>query len=253
MRQRRRPRPSTPGPAVSQRSAGERRTARATLHFTDVTEAERHPGDRLWHRRGHRRHRQRRLRRSLPDELRRQPAVAQQRRWHVHRRDGSRAARPTSRGSASRRRFSTTTATAGSISTSATTSTTASTTEGRARIPPARPITVRRRFTAACPIGCITTSGNGRFVDVTAKALVGGKFGPALGVSTADFNGDGWIDIFVANDGEDNLLWHQPEERHVQGDGARQPAWRSRPTARPKPAWASMPATSTTTATKISS
>jgi hypothetical protein len=26
-------------------------------------------------------------------------------------------------------------------------------------------------------------------------------------VSTADFNGDGWIDIFVANDGEDNLLW----------------------------------------------
>jgi hypothetical protein len=48
---------------------------------------------------------------------------------------------------------------------------------------------------------------NGRFVDVTAKALVGGRFGPALGVSTADFNADGWIDIFVANDGEDNLLW----------------------------------------------
>ena len=48
---------------------------------------------------------------------------------------------------------------------------------------------------------------NGRFVDVTAKALIGGRFGPALGVSTADFNSDGWIDIFVANDGEDNLLW----------------------------------------------
>jgi hypothetical protein len=28
-----------------------------------------------------------------------------------------------------------------------------------------------------------------------------------LGVSTADFNGDGWIDIFVANDGEDDLLF----------------------------------------------
>ena len=49
--------------------------------------------------------------------------------------------------------------------------------------------------------------GNRRFVDVTSKALVGGKFGPALGVSTADFNGDGWIDIFVANDGTENLLW----------------------------------------------
>jgi hypothetical protein len=48
---------------------------------------------------------------------------------------------------------------------------------------------------------------NGRFADVSAKALVGGQFGPALGVATADFNGDGWIDIFVANDGEENLLW----------------------------------------------
>jgi enediyne biosynthesis protein E4 len=49
--------------------------------------------------------------------------------------------------------------------------------------------------------------GHGRFVDVTSQALVGGKFGPALGVTAADFNGDGWIDIFVANDGEDDLLW----------------------------------------------
>ena len=49
--------------------------------------------------------------------------------------------------------------------------------------------------------------GNGRFADVSAKALVGGKFGPALGVATADYNGDGWIDIYVANDGEENLLW----------------------------------------------
>jgi hypothetical protein len=49
--------------------------------------------------------------------------------------------------------------------------------------------------------------GHGKFVDVTAKALKGAKFGPALGVSTADFNGDGWVDIFVANDGEDNLLF----------------------------------------------
>jgi hypothetical protein len=48
---------------------------------------------------------------------------------------------------------------------------------------------------------------NGTFADVTARALVGGTFGPALGVSTADFNGDGWIDIYVANDGEENLLW----------------------------------------------
>jgi hypothetical protein len=48
---------------------------------------------------------------------------------------------------------------------------------------------------------------NGTFSDVTAAAGVGREFGPALGVSTADFNGDGWIDIYVANDGTPNQLW----------------------------------------------
>jgi hypothetical protein len=50
-------------------------------------------------------------------------------------------------------------------------------------------------------------SGNGAFVDVSAQALSGGAVGPALGVSTADFNQDGWVDIYVANDGAANMLW----------------------------------------------
>ena len=49
--------------------------------------------------------------------------------------------------------------------------------------------------------------GDGTFVDVTARALPGGGLGRALGVSTADFDGDGWMDIYVANDGGENLLW----------------------------------------------
>ena len=49
--------------------------------------------------------------------------------------------------------------------------------------------------------------GGGTFVDVTAEALVGSEFGAALGVVAADFDLDGWIDILVANDGDENQLW----------------------------------------------
>ena len=49
--------------------------------------------------------------------------------------------------------------------------------------------------------------GNGTFVDVTAAAGLAREFGAALGVATADFNSDGWVDIFVANDLQENQLW----------------------------------------------
>ena len=60
---------------------------------------------------------------------------------------------------------------------------------------------------SADPDRLYRNNGNGTFTDVTATALVGGQYGPALGVVAADFNGDGWIDIYVANDGQPNLLW----------------------------------------------
>ena len=49
--------------------------------------------------------------------------------------------------------------------------------------------------------------GNGVFEDVTNAAGVGKEFGHGLGIVTADFNNDGWIDIYVANDGDQNQLW----------------------------------------------
>src|SRR5688572_17666687 len=49
--------------------------------------------------------------------------------------------------------------------------------------------------------------GNGVFEDVTVPAGIDKEFGHGLGVVTADFNDDGWMDIYIANDGDPNQLW----------------------------------------------
>jgi hypothetical protein len=46
-----------------------------------------------------------------------------------------------------------------------------------------------------------------RFEDVTIRSGLGRLPGPGLGVLCADFDGDGWVDIFVANDAHANHLW----------------------------------------------
>jgi enediyne biosynthesis protein E4 len=49
--------------------------------------------------------------------------------------------------------------------------------------------------------------GNGRFADVTESAGIARTTGAGLGVSIGDYNGDGWLDVYVANDATPNQLW----------------------------------------------
>ncbi len=49
--------------------------------------------------------------------------------------------------------------------------------------------------------------GDGRFTDVSARAGIASVRAAGLGVVTADFDGDGWTDVYVANDQMANLLW----------------------------------------------
>ena len=50
--------------------------------------------------------------------------------------------------------------------------------------------------------------GDGTFEDVSEKSGITAKKGRALGVAFADYDGDGFTDIFVANDGMQQYLFH---------------------------------------------
>jgi hypothetical protein len=49
-------------------------------------------------------------------------------------------------------------------------------------------------------------NGNGTFTDVSRTSKFGAKAGNGLGIVAFDFNGDGWTDVFIANDSMENFL-----------------------------------------------
>jgi hypothetical protein len=62
---------------------------------------------------------------------------------------------------------------------------------------------------------------DGTFTDVTDKSGIGTYVGRTMGVTAADFDGDGWPDIYVANDRTENFLFHNKHDgtfEEIAGD-----------------------------------
>lgn len=66
------------------------------------------------------------------------------------------------------------------------------------------------------PSRLFRNEGAGRFSDVTVTSGIGSQPGKALGVVCFDYDRDGWPDIYVANDGVPNHLWHNRKGRFTE-------------------------------------
>jgi enediyne biosynthesis protein E4 len=62
-------------------------------------------------------------------------------------------------------------------------------------------------------------NGDGTFTDVSAATGIAEHIGKGMGVAIADYNGDGWMDIFVANDKERNFLFKNREGKSFEEVG----------------------------------
>src|SRR6185295_17639285 len=57
------------------------------------------------------------------------------------------------------------------------------------------------------PAALFHNNGHGRFDEATERAGISKAYGAGLGVAVGDYNGDGWPDVYVANDATPNQLW----------------------------------------------
>lgn len=89
----------------------------------------------------------------------------------------------------------------------------------RSLAPTAFPYSPGPRDFPAIPDSLFLNNGDGSFRDVSHDAGIDSVAGPSMGVVAADFDGDNDIDIFVACDGEANLLYVNDGRGHFTEEG----------------------------------
>jgi enediyne biosynthesis protein E4 len=62
-------------------------------------------------------------------------------------------------------------------------------------------------------------NGDGTFTDVSQATGIAQHVGRGMGLAVGDFDGDGFMDIFVANDNERNFLFHNLGGKHFEEIG----------------------------------
>jgi hypothetical protein len=70
------------------------------------------------------------------------------------------------------------------------------------------------RFYGALSNHLYRNNGNGTFTDVSVPSGIAQHQGKGVGVAIGDYDHDGWIDIFVANDTLPNFLFHNDHNGH---------------------------------------
>lgn len=64
------------------------------------------------------------------------------------------------------------------------------------------------KFYEALPSTLYRNNGDGTFTDVSVETGITKKFNKGMGIGFNDYDGDGFVDIFVANDNFPNALFH---------------------------------------------
>jgi hypothetical protein len=69
------------------------------------------------------------------------------------------------------------------------------------------------------PSRLFRNDGNGVFSDASAASGIAGVYGAGLGVTVGDYNNDGWLDLYIANDATPNQLWINQKNGTFADDG----------------------------------